>query len=125
MKQPITHQRRENDFWPDRWDPYRRRDEVMHLFDERVANRLLSFADFVPGEYDCWACGCIDAPEEIPLGGTARIVTVGGYERESYLRLSRYWDSWADHQRAAHETARMIKQLLAEQEAEEEKHHEC
>lgn len=116
MRQPITHRTRENSTWPDRWDPYKRRDYVMFMFDKRLTERLLSHDGWVDGEYDCWACGCIDAPDEIPLGGTARIVTVGGYERESYLRLSRHWDSWADYQRARYETALMIKQILAESE---------
>lgn len=114
MKQPAIHQHPPHSVWAHRWDPYRKRDEVMFMFDEGLCNTLLRFDSYVPGEYDCWATGCLDAPDDIPLGGTSNVLTIGGWVREEYLTLGREWDSWAQHERASHETALMLKSILAE-----------
>lgn len=113
MKQPTTHEKA-HPRWPHKWNPYASRDYVMWMFDKRISDRLLSFDGWVDGEYDCWACGCIDAPEDIPLGATASIKTLGGYYREEYRTLSRHWDSWNSYIRASNETAEMLKGILEE-----------
>lgn len=56
--------------------------------------------------------GCLDAPDDIPLGATARISTIGGYEREEYLHLSREYADWNHHMKATAHTSEMLKEIL-------------
>lgn len=41
--------------------------------------------------------GCLDAPEQIPLGAKASVKTVGAWYREKYLTLGREWEDWSRH----------------------------
>ena len=117
MRHPATHARAETTLhacWPHKWDPYKQRDEVMFKFDKRITDTLLHVNGWVPGQYECWATGCLDAPEAIPLGGTSCIKTIGGFEREEYMTLRREWESLAQYQRASSKTAAMLKRILDE-----------
>lgn len=117
MKQPAMHKRL-GGLFADHWDPYQKREDMSRvLLDESASKWLLSYDGWVDGQYDCWMPGCLDAPDEIPLGATASVRTIGGWDREEYLRLDRECGSWNDHMAATYATADMLKQILAEAEA--------
>lgn len=101
--------------WGHTFNPYARRFPI-HKLDKRVFKALLDWNPEKCHDPDVLFCGCLDAPEDIPLGATACVRTVGDYYREEYLHLGREWGSWADHERASYETAQMLKQILAETE---------
>ena len=109
MNQPTQHDRM-HPMWPDRWDPYRQRDYVVHLIDPTITNRLWQ-ANFC---VELFTTGCLDAPEEIPLGATECMRTIGGFQREGYLRLGREWATWDQYLHASHGTAEMLKEILRE-----------
>lgn len=112
MNQPAMHERM-HPMWPDHWDPYAKRDYVVHLMDEGTRNTLWR-ADY---SVELFTSGCLDAPEDIPLGATAQVQTIGGYRREEYLRLGREWESWNGYLQASAGTAAMLKKILAEADA--------
>lgn len=117
MKQPLMHQRLGRHF-ADSWNPYHWREDMALLnLDETTSKWLLSYEGWVDGQYECWMPGCLDAQDEIPLGATAGVRTIGGWDREEYLRLDRECPSWAAHMEALNETADILKQILSEAEA--------
>jgi hypothetical protein len=117
LKHPRTHDKPPHDCWPHRWNPYYQRDGRTHILDKAVFNKLLG--DYPDGYIDpvLFMTGCLDAPEDIPLGATASILTIGGFYREEYLTLGREWESWERHQQAGAEMAVMLKQILDEADA--------
>lgn len=118
MKQPVTHDKA-HPCWPHKWNPYAKRDYNGHLLDKTTFHKIIdgegreALGSIKP---ELFSGGCLDAPEEIPLGATACVGTVGGYFREEYLTLGREWESYAAHERASYEVAQMLKQILEEQE---------
>jgi hypothetical protein len=110
----MMHKRMGGHF-ADTWNPYRRREDTSRLdLDETTSKWLLSYEGWVDGQYDCWMPGCLDAPDEIPLGATASVRTIGGWDREEYLRVNRECTDWGAHLRAEYEVAELCKQVLAE-----------
>jgi hypothetical protein len=99
-----------------RWNPYWYR-----RFTPALDRDFFDAMNFVRNGHhtspDLAFMGCLDAPEDIPLGGTACIQTVGGYAREEYLNAPRDCDDWGRRLRAERETGEMLKKILAEAEA--------
>lgn len=116
MKQPAIHAK----LHPSRcdtWDPYRQRDGRTPILDDNVFDLLNTHKNRVSPSL--FMTGCLDAPEEIPLGATSSIQCVGGWRREEYLRLGREFDDWARYQRAMGEVGTMLRNILGECELEE------
>lgn len=97
----------------DHWNPYWRQC-FTPMLDKRVFDALNFTEDGVHTTPDFCFMGCLDAPDEIPLGGTINVQTIGGWTREEYLRAPRDSDDWKARARAQNETAKMLKQILEE-----------
>lgn len=94
----------------DPWNPYYER-EAIHLIEQS------HFDSFYNPEGDCGSVdfafmGCLDAPEQIPLGYTRNINTLGGWVREEYPRISRECHDWQQWEAAAQATAEMLREIL-------------
>jgi len=110
-RMPFNDQRHHS--WGHTFNPYSRNHPI-HKIDKRHFDALLDWDNNRCHNPDHLFMGCIDAPEDIPLGATACIGTVGGYRREEYLNLGREWESWSTYIRACEGTAEMLKEILAE-----------
>lgn len=108
--------------WEDAWNPYHARNTRVNAIDDATFQQLIAIHD--PAAYidpDLFlGGGCLDAPDEIPLGGTECVSTVGGFCREGVLRLHRETESWAAHRKAQGQVALMIKGILDDIKAKEE-----
>ena len=102
--------------WPDRWSPYTDRQYIGHDMYDPYFNALLD-DPFVDVDYE--GHGCLDAPRELPCGSTLCIRTVGGWIREEYNRRDRECVDYKADDLARVGTAKMIKKILAEVDAEE------
>lgn len=122
MKQPQTHAKPQHGSWADRWNPYRKREQIGYKLDKSTLNAIIGRTERDYQDPDLFCCGCLDAPEDIPLGATASIRTVGGFYCEEYLKLGREWESWERYNQALAGTAAMIAQLLADIDKEENNH---
>lgn len=114
MQQPSTHDKHHPN-WGHRWNPYHERDTRTHLLDNTTFKLLLG--NECPKDYvspDLFMTGCLDAPNDTPLGGTSSVRTIGGYDREEYMTLGREWDSLTQYEQASARTAAMLKQILSE-----------
>lgn len=102
------------------FDPYSRRRYTPAL-DKRLFNEM---RDTFPNEcgfvFDSFFAGCLDAPEEIPMGSTLGIRTIGGWDREEYNNLPRGTEDYKHHTMAADEVAKLLKSLLAELDTDDE-----
>jgi hypothetical protein len=99
------------------WNPYWYRAFTPHLDRAHFDAFCGPNKDGAYGDPKFAFMGCLDAPDTIPLGGTASIRTVGGWCREEYLNAPRDCEDWGRRLRAEHETGEMLKKLLAEAEA--------
>jgi hypothetical protein len=111
MKQPFYHNVA-HPMWNDQWNPYLKRDEAVFLLDNKIIDTLLSPKHWRDGEFDCWATGCLDAPEEIPLGATESIKTISGFYKENYMRLNRSWSSFDNYLVASEKMSELLKTML-------------
>ena len=98
--------------WGNTFNPYSR-NAPSHCLDKRHFDALLDWDNGKCHSPDHLFMGCLDAPQEIPLGATACISTVGGFYREEYLNLGREWESWNSYIRASNGPAEMLKGILA------------
>lgn len=103
----------------DRWNPYRKRDVCLPLLDDATFKALVGKSECEFVDPDLFMTGCLDAPDEIPLGGTSLISTIAGFEREEYLRVSRevMHLPLVQRQRGTAQMAKILKKLLADAEA--------
>lgn len=99
----------------DKWNPYATRDRRTMLLDDATFKQLLDDRDgYVnPGLF---MTGCLDAPDDIPLGGARCIRTIGGFEREDYWKVQRDLAelSLLQRQIAEAEVGDMLGQILSE-----------
>lgn len=98
----------------DPWNPYTQRDANTSLLDT-VTLGLLYSGDSEAIDPVLFMTGCLDAPDEIALGGTSCIETIGGYCREECMRVRRdsMHTTWLQRQSAQAKLATMIKAMLA------------
>lgn len=97
----------------DKWNPYQHRCHTPML-DDRVFNGLNFMHGGVHTTPDFCFMGCLDAPEDIPMGSTLGVRTLGDYDREEYNRLPRECTDWRARYRAQIEVGKMLKQILEE-----------
>lgn len=100
-----------------KWNPYWLRAHTP-LLDWRWfnAHNVMDAAELVHTIPELCFMGCLDAPWDIPLGATARVKTVDGWEREEYLHAPRDCTDWNRRMWATAETAVMLRQILKETE---------
>lgn len=102
--------------WPHRFNPYGR-NRPSHKLDGALFDALLS-GDPATCDLavDSLFTGCINAPEDIPMGSTERVRTVGGYEREAYNTQPRGSECWRRRAVANFAFAKLLREILDEQE---------
>ncbi len=116
MNPPRTHATM-GEHWPHRWNPYASRERATHRLADSYFRAGLSNAQF---ECDLnLHMGCLDAPDEIPMGSTLCVHTVAGFDREAYNLQRRGCEDWRAVMRAKRAAARMIREILREAEASE------
>ncbi len=114
MRQPSTH-RRAHPAWKDAWNPYRQRETISHLLDKNTFNKLLEGWDEGRGvDPDLFTAGGLDAPDEIPLGSTSSVFTIGCFYREHYSRLGRDLTDLASYEKAEKAVASELRRILSD-----------
>lgn len=109
----TAHEKQPHQF-PHWFNPYKERCFTPNLSEQFFKAQNFMDENGVHTTPDFAFMGCIDAPNNIPLGATARIKTVGGWEREEYLHLSRECSNWNHHIAATNRVAEMLKKILSD-----------
>jgi hypothetical protein len=110
---------RHHPLWADTWNPYKKRESRTHCLDQSTLASLVKYGNTAEIDPVLFMHGCLDAPQEIPLGATACVKTIGGTHREEVMRLCRDHESWLVHRKTRLDEAEMLRSIVDVQIEEE------